>query len=48
MADFLVVYIGEAHPSDGWRWNVSDIFYVIVSDIFYLIVSTTGKEHRML
>jgi len=23
VADFLVVYISEAHPSDGWRWNVS-------------------------
>ena len=25
VADFLVVYISEAHPSDGWRWNVSDL-----------------------
>lgn len=23
VADFLVVYISEAHPTDGWRWNVS-------------------------
>ncbi|KAL9989028.1 hypothetical protein ACROYT_G003536 [Oculina patagonica] len=21
VADFLVVYIREAHPTDGWRWN---------------------------
>jgi len=21
VADFLVVYISEAHPTDGWRWN---------------------------
>lgn len=25
VADFLVVYISEAHPSDGWRWNVSSL-----------------------
>lgn len=25
VADFLVVYISEAHPTDGWRWNVSII-----------------------
>lgn len=23
VADFMVVYISEAHPTDGWRWNVS-------------------------
>lgn len=23
VADFLVVYISEAHPIDGWKWSVS-------------------------
>lgn len=23
VADFKVIYISEAHPSDGWKWNVS-------------------------
>ena len=28
VADFVVVYICEAHPTDEWRWNVSDFVFV--------------------
>ena len=27
VADFLIVYICEAHPTDEWRWNVSDFSF---------------------
>ena len=27
VADFLIVYICEAHPTDEWRWNVSDFCF---------------------
>lgn len=27
VADFLIVYICEAHPTDEWRWNVSFVFF---------------------
>ena len=27
VADFLIVYICEAHPTDEWRWNVSFFFF---------------------
>lgn len=29
VAEFVIVYICEAHPTDEWRWNVS-IFFVFV------------------
>lgn len=27
VADFVIVYICEAHPTDEWRWNVSDFCF---------------------
>ena len=27
LADFVIVYICEAHPTDEWRWNVSDFCF---------------------
>lgn len=34
VADFLVIYIREAHPSDGWRWNVSNSgFFFVLSRV---------------
>lgn len=26
VAEFVIVYICEAHPTDEWRWNVSVLF----------------------
>ena len=26
VADFLIIYLEEAHPNDGWRFNVSRAF----------------------
>lgn len=31
VADFVVVYINEAHPTDGWRWNVSSANFQIIT-----------------
>ena len=34
VADFLVIYIREAHPSDGWSWNVSNSgFFFVLSNV---------------
>lgn len=34
VADFLVIYIREAHPSDGWSWNVSNSgFFFVLSSV---------------
>ena len=35
VADFVIVYICEAHPTDEWRWNVS--FCLFVSSVYYVI-----------
>ena len=30
VADFLTVYISEAHPTDDWRWNVSTGYHILL------------------
>ena len=31
VADFCVVYIEEAHPSDGWALRVSNVFWTVMT-----------------
>lgn len=31
IADFIIVYIEEAHPSDGWALKVSSSFLIQIS-----------------
>ena len=37
VADFVIVYICEAHPTDEWRWNVS-FFCLFVSSVYIRIL----------
>lgn len=28
LADFAVIYVEEAHPTDGWKFQVMNLFHV--------------------
>lgn len=47
VADFLIVYICEAHPTDEWRWNVSfRLFICLFTYLFFFCFN--GYDSRQL